>query len=596
MPESRAEIIIQHGEKPLGRYFIKPGKYVIGRDSTCEIQVNWDDVSRRHAHLTFTPEYLEVEDLGSSSGTSIDGHWLKKPTRFQLPQQVIVGTAILNFQAAPEEVLVPATPAVVDAIDAVKAELKGRKYDVGYMLNQGAMGAIHQAMDLNIGRSVALKIILADEYASLSTVRRFVREARVLGMLDHPGIVPIYELAVNEQDQIYYTMKFVKGVTLKDVLAKLKTRDPETVASYPLSELLTIFQKVCDAVGFAHSKGVIHRDLKPENIMLGEFGQVLVMDWGLAKILAEGVEDFSPYRKRLFPPKKDDPEPAGTMEGEIMGTPQFMAPEQVEGRVNELDARTDIFALGGILYSILTLRPPFTGANLGEVFEKIRRGYLPPPIYFNQPRPAEMEEPAKAPKAPVKDAQGLRTAANPKGPRPLAPVVLPHCPNARIPEMLSEVTMKALANNPADRFQSVEDLQRAMQVKPRDWMSLFRQYRVAMVSAALVLLLGAGYLFSVRYNLAQARRAAPTFYAGARALHNTGEHQEALAQITQALKLRSGEADYHFLQGEILRALENYLEACRAYEATLKLDPQYPRAEQFLRRCQKLARESGSSE
>lgn len=593
MPANRVEVTIRHGQRPIGRYFLDPGGYTIGRDATCEIRVDWEDVSRKHARLTYTADGLEIEDLGSSSGTSIDGHALKEPTKFQLPQQVIVGTAILDFKAVPDEIVVPVNPAAVDAIDAAKQALRGRKYEVGYMVNQGAMGAIHSAVDLNIGRTVALKIILADEYASLSTLNRFVREARVLGMLDHPGVVPIYELAVNEQHQIYYTMKFVKGVTLKDVLAKLKERDAETVARYPLAKLLVIFRKVCDAVAFAHSKGIIHRDLKPENIMLGEYGEVLVMDWGLAKILNE-PEELSPERKRLFAPKRDEPEPSGSLEGDIMGTPQFMAPEQVEGRINDLDARTDIYALGGILYSILTLRPPFTGATLGEVFDKIRRGYVPPPIYFNLPRPAEMEEPAKTPKEPVKDAQGLRTAPNPKGPRPLVPVVLPHCPNERIPEPLSEITMKALATDPVQRFQTVEEFQKAMENERRGFGSFFREYRAMIITLAAVAVLALGYLLAARISLAQARRAAPVLFAGARELHDAGKNTAALEQISHALKLKPREADYHFLQGQIYQATLRYPEACQAYEKVLKLRPDHSKADENLRRCRILARQSGN--
>ena len=593
MPLTRAEIKIQHGQKPLGRYFIGPGEYAIGRDPECEIRVDWEDVSRRHARLTFTPDYLEIEDLGSSTGTSIDGHWLKTPTRFQLPQQVVVGTAILEFKPASDEIVVPVSPAAASVIDSAKETLKGRKYDVGYMVNQGAMGAIHSAVDLNIGRTVALKIILADDYASLTTLRRFIREARVLGMLDHPGIVPIYELAVNEQEQIFYTMKFVKGVTLKEVLTKLKERDPETVRRYPLVQLLMIFQKICDAVAFAHSKGIIHRDLKPENIMLGEYGQVLVMDWGLAKILNDEPEELSPVRKRLFAPAKDEPEPSGTLEGDIMGTPHFMAPEQVEGRNHELDARTDIFALGGILYSLLTLHPPFTGATLDEVFEKIRRGYVPPPVYFNHPRPAEMEEPARAPKAPVKDAQGLRTAPSQKGPQPLLPVVLPHCPDEKIPASLSEVTLKALATNPNDRFQTVEEFQKAVEAYQRGLGGLFKEHRTAIIVLLAVAVLGLAYLLTVQVSLTRARNAAPALFAGAHALHDTGNDTAALEQISNALKLKPSEAGYHFLQGEIYQSLRRYPEACRAYERTLKLHPGHPKAEENLKRCRTLATKSG---
>ncbi len=145
------------------------------------------------------------------------------------------------------------------------------------------MGAILDAKDGAIRRRVAMKVILRDD--SLESAIRFVEEAQITGQLEHPNIVPVHELALNEKGQPYYTMKFVRGITLKKVLELLRAGVASTVEKYPLGNLLTIFQKVCDAVAFAHSNKVIHRDLKPENIMIGDFGEVLLMDWGLAKFL-----------------------------------------------------------------------------------------------------------------------------------------------------------------------------------------------------------------------------------------------------------------------------------------------------------------------
>jgi serine/threonine protein kinase len=156
-------------------------------------------------------------------------------------------------------------------------------------------------------------------------------------------------------------MKLVRGITLLKILELLTERQPGTLAKYPLGQLLTVFQKVCDAVAFAHSKEVIHRDLKPENIMIGDFGEVLVMDWGLAKVLdperiklRAGVEGQSIIRTGV---RKDLAE-AETASGEVRGTPQYTAPEQAHGAHQMLDARTDLYALGAILYHILALRPP----------------------------------------------------------------------------------------------------------------------------------------------------------------------------------------------------------------------------------------------
>ena len=150
-------------------------------------------------------------------------------------------------------------------------------YRPGREIARGGMGAVLAASDVKLGRSVAMKVMLRRQ-ASEEEELRFLQEARVLGQLAHPNIVPVHDVGKDEQGRLFYTMKLVQGGTLHDVIGRLQAGDRETVAKYPLNALLTIFQKVCDAVGFAHSRGIIHRDLKPQNIMVGEFGEVLVMD------------------------------------------------------------------------------------------------------------------------------------------------------------------------------------------------------------------------------------------------------------------------------------------------------------------------------
>ena len=150
-------------------------------------------------------------------------------------------------------------------------------YRPGREIARGGMGAVLDARDTKLGRSVAMKVMLRRD-ASEEEQQRFLQEARVLGQLAHPNIVPVHDLGTDEQGRVFYVMKLVVSVTLHDILGKLKAGDKETLAKYPLNALLTIFEKVCDAVGFAHSRGIIHRDLKPQNIMVGEFGEVLVMD------------------------------------------------------------------------------------------------------------------------------------------------------------------------------------------------------------------------------------------------------------------------------------------------------------------------------
>lgn len=238
------------------------------------------------------------------------------------------------------------------AADATDLRLRDASiYDLEEPLAQGGMGTIHAARDRNLGRTVAMKVMKHRPGMLAESRLAFYHEARVLALLDHPNIVPVHDLGVDDRGTPFYTMKRVKGVSLEAVLAGLEAEDPALLESHTLETLLETFVQVCNAVAFAHSRGVLHRDLKPENIMLGEFGQVFVMDWGLARILPQAIAGGSP------PMAAHGPTPfAG------MGTAGYMPPEQVAGDGTPLDPRSDVFALGGILHAILTLRSPEAGS------------------------------------------------------------------------------------------------------------------------------------------------------------------------------------------------------------------------------------------
>ncbi len=330
----------------------------------------------------------------------------------------------------------------------------GRKYEVRRLVAKGGMGVVYEAADINCDRTVALKVLMTDEKHEQENKRRFVSEARITSRLEHPNIVPIHELGKDVDGNVFYSMKYVRGVTLGDVLNDIRRGRSEVIRQYPLGRLLTIFQKTCDAVAFAHSNGVVHRDLKPGNIMIGNFGEVLVLDWGLARVVgpsgaaaAASEEAIAPQAPARKPPKielQDQIEErildtirvettgAGlkTISGTVLGTPGFMAPEQVR-KDGVIESRTDIYALGAILYSILTLRAPIRERkDIPTLLRMILEGCIMPPVEYGE----------------TEEGWNLR-----------------HCPDSKIPRVLSDISMKAMALNPADRYPSVKGLQQEIE-------------------------------------------------------------------------------------------------------------------------------------
>ncbi len=256
------------------------------------------------------------------------------------------------------------------------------------------MGAVLKGRDPDLCRDLAVKVLLDKHRDDPGLLRRFVEEAQIAGQLQHPGIVPVYRLGTFPDQRPYFTMKLVKGRTLAALLAERGDRagrgspDPAhglTEGLQPPGELprfLSIFEQICRTMAYAHSRGVIHRDLKPSNIMVGGFGEVQVMDWGLAKVLARGEAAW-----RSSEPSQPDETviatarsgPAGSdlsSIGSVIGTPAYMAPEQARGEIVRVDTRADVFALGAILCEVLAGRPPYVGRVPGEVQRKASRGDL----------------------------------------------------------------------------------------------------------------------------------------------------------------------------------------------------------------------------
>jgi len=217
-------------------------------------------------------------------------------------------------------------------------DLSATRYRLIERIGRGGMGVVFLAEDQTLGRRVALKVLdLPDESGDLAA--RLVREARILAQLEHPGIVPVHDAGALPDGRVFYAMKFVEGRSL--------SKHAETLES--VTDRLRIFQKICDAVALAHSRGVLHRDLKPENVMIGPFGEVLVMDWGVAKVMREANSGAEAAPTAAASAAAEP----GTRDGSVVGTSGYMSPEQARGESAGLDERTDVYSLGMILRFLL---------------------------------------------------------------------------------------------------------------------------------------------------------------------------------------------------------------------------------------------------
>ena len=291
-------------------------------------------------------------------------------------------------------------------------DLTGTDYSLVRKIAAGGMGTVYLADDTKLDRRVALKVMReVDSTGDLAS--RMLREARILARLEHPSIVPVHDVGTLPDGRVFYVMKFVEGETL----------DRQAQQTTSPSDLLRIFQKICEAVAFAHAHGVLHRDLKPENIMVGPFGEVLVMDWGVAK--TTGASDGS-GGVRPEPPAGNGPI-TDTVDGTVVGTPRYMSPEQARGEA--VDERSDVYALGAILHVLLTGGPPGL-----RVF---------------------------ADRSPDADSNGqgsqLRTKIMPRG-AGSGSRRLEFATGQKVPRRIAAICAKALAENAADRYQRSQDL------------------------------------------------------------------------------------------------------------------------------------------
>ncbi|MCE9581080.1 MAG: SUMF1/EgtB/PvdO family nonheme iron enzyme [Planctomycetes bacterium] len=293
-------------------------------------------------------------------------------------------------------------------------EITASRYRLLSEIGRGGLGRVVEARDAVLKRDVAVKLVLDDLPPELRD--RFVREAELTARLEHPNVVPVHDFGVMRDEhgerQLFLCMKRVRGRDLGQVLRGLARGEPKDAAHWSRARLLRVFQDICLGVAYAHAQGVLHRDLKPANVMIGDFGEVLIVDWGLAKDLSAVGEVAD--EERVASPSSAPGSPLLTMEGAVLGTPAYMPPEQADGRLADMDERSDVYSLGAILFELLALRPPVEGNSLDEVITKVKCGALRAPSTVQ--RPAHV------------------AAASP------------------IPPELDAIVMKALARAQADRY------------------------------------------------------------------------------------------------------------------------------------------------
>ena len=547
-------------------------QFVLGTEQAADVwTIAGEGVAARHALVRVAAGRIQVEDL--AGGTLVNGHPITGRVEAEYPASVQVGEVTLVVEQESEDLSQAATivqsplqggggfhelEATVVTLRAVQQPVNvgGRlvaahqgEYKLVKEIARGGMGQIYFGEDPQLERQVAVKVSSISEGGGDP---RFTKEAKVLALLAHPNIVPIYNVGVDAQGRPFYSMKLVKGRTLQAVLNALKDGDAAATKEYTQAALLTIFRKVCDAMAFAHAKGILHRDLKPENIMVGEYGEVLVMDWGLAKILGER-DAAGAVKAAAF----DTGDYGMTLEGEVMGTPQYMSPEQAKGMVAELDTRSDIYSLGGILYAILTLRPPVGGSTLAEVLGNVKSGVLSPM------------------------GTATRMAKGIGGrPEPMTVAVA-------VPAALQAVTLKAMARDRDKRYASVElfaeDIESyqngfatsaesaGLLRRARIWVA--RNRAVAAAAVVLLVLLGKVVVDGQRAALAIRRlsASAPVFAARAQELLRDGDFSGALEAADNAVDLEPGNASNHVMRGNALQVLMRLEDAKKAYERALAL-------------------------
>ena len=551
------------------------------------------------------PEFAATIVPESASNARVDALEAGFAASFSIDQAVVVGHAghsvLKSFRQiihVPGVVLRNAPEHGADPVVRPKsAEIPDSGSDSRYQLQgeiaRGGMGAILKGRDTDLGRDLAIKVLLDAHKDKPEVIQRFIEEAQIGGQLQHPGIAPVYELGQFADRRPFFSMKLVKGETLSKLLADRKNPADER------GKFLGIFQQICQTMAYAHNRGVIHRDLKPANIMAGAFGEVQVMDWGLAKVLASGgIADESLAQRQQQeqsiiqtlrtgvgsgPPGTYVGVGTHTQMGSVMGTPAYMPPEQALGEIDHLDERADVFGLGAILCEILTGKPPYVGDDGTQIFRLASRGQLGD--CFQR-----------------LDASGADADLI---------VLARHCLELEPQDRPRNASV--VAERVASYLQSVESRLRETELAKVDAQvraeELRRRQKLALAAgtaivASLVIGIAVSTWQAKRADLAakhaqsqqqrasaaleELRATAPAFAEQARALVAKEQFRDAIEKLDYAVKLRPDVAEYLMAKGDVLQCQLKLAEAAAMYREALRVQPGHARAEASAKLCDEL--------
>ena len=403
---------------------------------------------------------------------------------------------------------------------------------------KGGLGEVYVARDEELNREVALKEIQGRHADDPESRARFLLEAEITGGLEHPGIVPVYGLGQYADGRPFYAMRFIRGNSLREAVARFHAESPVTsrFVSLEFRKLLGRFVDVCNALEYAHARGVLHRDLKPGNIMLGKYGETLLVDWGLAKPAGQVERDESRDETLLRP--RSGSGAAMTQMGSAIGTPAYMSPEQAEGKLDDLGPASDVYSLGATLHYLLTGKPPVEANSVGEVLQRVRQGQI-------------------------------------TAPRDLDPGV---------PKALDAVCGKAMALRPGDRYSSPQELSNEIEryladepvqafreppiVRLRRWARKHPAVVASSVAAAVVLLLALGIIASLqaRHRQVLAVKNAELARSNRKLIQSNAAEKKARREAERQAKIAQAVND--FLQNDMIRQTDVFAQA----EKTKKID------------------------